>query len=143
MYKLRRHPHIVGIQAFWEDVRNYYLVESLMEGDELFNWIVQRRVFSEADAQRVIMTLLYTLDYCHERGIVHRDLKPENILLAERDNLDSIRISDFGLAHMFDFPGQLHSYCGTPGYMAPEVITNQSYGPEVDLWSLGVIAYIL
>lgn len=143
MYKLRRHPHIVGIQAFWEDQSNYYLVQDIMEGGELFNWIVERKSFSEADAQRVVMTLLYTLDYCHERGIVHRDLKPENILLAERDNLDSIRIADFGLAHQFDIAGQLNSYCGTPGYIAPEIISKHSYGPEVDMWSLGVIAYIL
>lgn len=143
MHKLRKHPHIVGVRAFWEDARNYYVVDDYMEGGELFEWIVHRKTFREVDAQRVVMTLLYTLAYCHQRGIVHRDLKPENILLAEDDNLDSIHISDFGLAHMFDFPGQLHSYCGTPGYMAPEIITNQSYGPEVDMWSLGVITYIM
>lgn len=143
MYKLRKHPHIVGVRAFWEDAHNYYIVQDIMEGGELFNAIVSHGSFSEAQAQKTILTLLFTLDYCHERGIVHRDLKPENILLAEKDNLESIRIADFGLAHQFEFAGQLRSYCGTPGYMAPEIISKNLYGPAVDMWSLGVIAYIL
>ena len=74
---------------------------------------------------------------------MHRDLKPENLLLAEPNNLDSIRIADFGLANEITIANTLKSYCGTPGYMAPEVLTNQAYGPAVDMWSLGVIAYIL
>lgn len=143
MYRLRRHPHIVGLQHFWEDNANFFLVQDLMLGGELFHAIINAHSFSEAQAQRCVMTLLYTLHYCHQRGIVHRDLKPENLLLAEPNNLDSIRIADFGLANEITIANTLKSYCGTPGYMAPEVLTNQAYGPAVDMWSLGVIAYIL
>lgn len=81
----------MGLRYFWEDDHNYYLVQDLMKGGELFNAIVHMQYFSEAQAQRCVLTLLCTLDYCHQRGIVHRDLKPENLLLAERDKLDSIR----------------------------------------------------
>ena len=114
-----------------------------MLGGELFHAIINAHSFSEAQAQRCVMTLLYTLHYCHQRGIVHRDLKPENLLLSEPNNLDSIRIADFGLANEITIANTLKSYCGTPGYMAPEVLTNQAYGPAVDMWSLGVISYIL
>lgn len=114
-----------------------------MLGGELFHAIIKAHSFSEAQAQRCVMTLLYTLHYCHQRGIVHRDLKPENLLLSEQNNLDSIRIADFGLANEITIANTLKSYCGTPGYMAPEVLSNQAYGPAVDMWSLGVITYIL
>lgn len=143
LYKLRRHPHIVGLRYFWEDDHNYYLVQDLMKGGELFNAIVSMHSFSEAQAQRCVLTLLCTLDYCHQRGIVHRDLKPENLLLGERGKLDSIRIADFGLANQLDISNTLKSYCGTPGYIAPEIAMNKPYGAAVDMWSLGVIAYIL
>ncbi|KAK8820877.1 hypothetical protein WA556_005191 [Blastocystis sp. ATCC 50177/Nand II] len=143
LYKLRRHPHIVGLRFFWEDPHNYYLVQDYMAGGELFNAIVNARSFSEAQAQKCVLTLLCTLDYCHQRGIVHRDLKPENLLLGEPNNLDSIRIADFGLANELDISNTLKSYCGTPGYIAPEIALNKPYGPAVDMWSLGVIAYIL
>lgn len=83
-----------------------------MKGGELFNAIVSMHSFSEAQAQRCVLTLLCTLDYCHQRGIVHRDLKPENLLLAERGKLESIRIADFGLANQLDISNTLKSYCG-------------------------------
>ena len=143
MYKLRRHPHIVGLHHFWEDQHHFYLGQDYMTGGELFNAIVRAHSFSEAQAQKCVLTLLCTLDYCHQRGIVHRDLKPENLLLAEKGNLDSIRIADFGLANELDISNTLKSYCGTPGYIAPEIALNKPYGPAVDMWSLGVIAYIL
>ena len=111
--------------------------------DNLLDSINRVRHYSEAQAQRCVMTLLYTLEYCHQHGIVHRDLKPENILLAESGNLDSIHIADFGLSNYLDITNRLKSYCGTPGYIAPEILANRKYGPGVDMWSLGVIAYIL
>ena len=114
-----------------------------MDGGELFNTIVTLGAFNEIQAQKCVMTLLYTLEYCHEHGIVHRDLKPENILLAEKGNVDSIHIADFGLSNYLDITNRLKSYCGTPGYIAPEILANRKYGPGVDMWSLGVIAYIL
>ena len=114
-----------------------------MEGGELFQTIVTLGAFSEAQAQRCVMTLLYTLEYCHQHGIVHRDLKPENILLAESGNLDSIQIADFGLSNYLSISNQLTTICGSLGYKAPEILKKEKYGPGVDMWSLGVIAYIL
>ena len=143
MYKLRRHPNIVGLRAFWEDSDNFYLVQDVMEGGELFNAIVSRKRLSEAEAQRLTLTLVFTLQYCHQRCIIHRDLKPENILLRERDNLESICLADFGLSRYYEFTDSILSYCGTPGYIAPEILKNYPYGTAVDMWSLGVIVYIL
>ena len=99
----------MGLRFFWEDPHNYYLVQDYMAGGELFNAIVNARSFSEAQAQKCVLTLLCTLDYCHQRGIVHRDLKPENLLLGEPNNLDSIRIADFGLANELDISNTLKS----------------------------------
>ena len=115
-----------------------------MDGGELFNAIVSLGAFSEAQAQKCVMTLLYTLEYCHEHGIVHRDLKPENLLLSEKGNLDSIHIADFGLSNYLDITNHMGGYHGSLGYIAPEILKgNRKYGPGVDMWSLGVIAYIL
>jgi len=111
--------------------------------DNLLDSIKKVRHYSEAQAQRCVMTLLYTLEYCHQHGIIHRDLKPENILLAESGNLDSIQIADFGLSNYLDITNRLKSYCGSLGYIAPEILKKEKYGPGVDMWSLGVIAYIL
>lgn len=112
-------------------------------GGELFQVIVDMGSFSEAQAQSCILTLLCTLDYCHERGIAHRDLKPENLLLGEPGKLDTICLTDFGLANYLTITSRLSSYCGTPGYIAPEILMKRGYDNAVDMWSLGVIAYIL
>lgn len=109
----------MGLRYFWEDPHNYYLVQDYMAGGELFNAIVNARSFSEAQAQKCVLTLLCTLDYCHQRGIVHRDLKPENLLL---DADGHIKITDFGLSKENASGEELHSLCGTPEYLAPEII---------------------
>jgi len=93
-----------------------------------------------------VATIASALDYCHSRGIVHRDLKPENILLTSKEDDGSIKIADFGFAKQFDLSmgdESLTTSCGTPGYVAPEILNGKSYGAEVDMWSFGVIIYIL
>jgi singapore isolate B (sub-type 7) whole genome shotgun sequence assembly, scaffold_15 len=98
MYELRNHPHIISLKDFCQDSANFYIVEELAEGGELFDAISRRTSYSEREAQNLVRTLLYTLRYCHEKGVVHRDLKPENILLKNSDDYLDIKIADFGFA---------------------------------------------
>lgn len=98
MYELRDHSHIISLKEFCQDDDNYYIVEELAEGGELFEAISKRKCYSEREAQNLVRTLLYTLRYCHEKRVVHRDLKPENILLKSEDDFLNIRIADFGFA---------------------------------------------
>ena len=112
-------------------------------GGELFDEIVGRGKYDEADASRIIHKILGAVVYLHDLGIAHRDLKPENILLSDRTINAKIMISDFGLSKIFHEDEVMKTACGTPGYVAPEVLKRQGYGKEVDLWSLGVIAFIL
>lgn len=143
MYELRDHSHIISLKEFCQDDDNFYIVEELAEGGELFEAISKRKCYSEREAQNLVRTLLYTLRYCHERHVVHRDLKPENILLKSADDFLNIRIADFGFATHADSNQGLKTLCGTPGYTAPEIIRGECYGPAVDMWSLGVITFIL
>lgn len=98
MYELRDHSHIISLKEFCQDDDNFYIVEELAEGGELFEAISKRKCYSEREAQNLVRTLLYTLRYCHERHVVHRDLKEENILLKSADDFLNIRIADFGFA---------------------------------------------
>ncbi|CAE7570347.1 cmk-1, partial [Symbiodinium microadriaticum] len=105
--------------------------------------IAKRNAYNEVDARDVLQVLCETIGYCHSKGIVHRDLKPENLLLSSQNELDSnIKISDFGLSATAS-GHTLTEFCGTPDYMAPELINSQPYGTPVDMWAIGVIAYCL
>jgi len=113
----------------------------LMEGGELYEEIVKRKTFTEADAAELIRQLCEALAYLHERGIVHRDLKLENLLLKKKGSLE-IKLADFGLSKLYS--GQaLQTACGTPFYVAPDVLLGTGYGPAVDMWSVGVLLYVL
>lgn len=136
------HPNIVALLDVFEDKSNVYLVMELVTGGELFDRIVQRGHYTEQDASKVIQAILGAVDYMHEKGVVHRDLKPENLLYYCPDDDAKIMISDFGLSKLED-SGMMATACGTPGYVAPEVLEQQPYGKEVDVWSIGVICYIL
>jgi len=141
------HPNIIRLFGFFEDDRKFYICTEMMKGGELFDEIVDREFFWERDAQEVIKTLAAALAYMHSRGIVHRDLKPENILLTTKDKKTAVvKLADFGFAVRTDparLEYQLTTACGTPGYVAPEIVAGVKYGPEVDMWALGVIAFIL
>lgn len=106
--------------------------------------IVEKEQYSEKEAAKVFKPIVDAIRYCHNSAIVHRDLKPENILFSEKDPESTVKIADFGLARVLESKNQLMStVCGTPAYLAPEIISNEKYGPACDCWSLGVILYVL
>ena len=135
------HPNIIKMFDRFEETKSYYIVTEYMSGGELFDRIVKKEYYSEEDAQKVVKLLGHSLKYIHDKGIVHRDLKPENILMASSKDDAAIKIADFGFARKV--ADGLKTACGTPGYVAPEIINGQPYGKAVDMWSLGVIIYIL
>ncbi|XP_031832192.1 calcium/calmodulin-dependent protein kinase I isoform X2 [Nomia melanderi] len=141
---LRRltHPNIVQLLETFEDKHKVYLIMELVTGGELFDRIVEKGSYTEKDASGLIRQILEAVDYMHEQGVVHRDLKPENLLYYSPDEDSKIMISDFGLSKMED-SGIMETACGTPGYVAPEVLAQKPYGKAVDVWSIGVISYIL
>ncbi|KAH0541096.1 calcium/calmodulin-dependent protein kinase type 1 isoform X3 [Cotesia glomerata] len=136
------HPNIVQLLETFEDKHKVYLVMELVTGGELFDRIVEKGSYTEKDASGLIRQVLEAVDYMHEQGVVHRDLKPENLLYYSPDEDSKIMISDFGLSKMED-SGIMATACGTPGYVAPEVLAQRPYGKAVDVWSIGVISYIL
>ncbi|XP_015795298.1 calcium/calmodulin-dependent protein kinase type 1 [Tetranychus urticae] len=136
------HSNIVQLKETYEDKQKVYLVMELVTGGELFDRIVEKGSYTEKDASALIRQILEAVDYMHCQGVVHRDLKPENLLYYNQDPDSKIMISDFGLSKMED-SGVMATACGTPGYVAPEVLSQKPYGKAVDVWSIGVIAYIL
>jgi calcium-dependent protein kinase len=143
--KIADHPYIVKLFEVWEDDRYIYLVMECCSGGELFNHVIQKKRLSEREAAHLFRQLLNALNYLHQNNIVHRDLKPENVLFAGDPNQGAaLKLCDFGLAKMCSNEGQkMMSKIGTPFYIAPEVIAGSGYGFSCDLWSCGVILYIL
>ncbi|XP_032377113.1 calcium/calmodulin-dependent protein kinase IGb isoform X2 [Etheostoma spectabile] len=137
-----KHDNVVGLEDLYESSTHYYLLMELVAGGELFDRILDRGVYSEKDASSVIQQVLQAVSYLHENGIVHRDLKPENILYFSQDENSKIMISDFGLSKIVE-SDIMSTACGTPGYVAPEVLAQKPYSKAVDCWSIGVITYIL
>lgn len=140
--KLVRHPYVVRLHEVIASRTKIYIILEFITGGELFDKIVHHGRLSEAEARRYFQQLIDGVDYCHSRGVYHRDLKPENLLLDSQGNL---KISDFGLSAL---PGQgvnlLKTTCGTPNYVAPEVLSHKGYdGAVADIWSCGVILYVL
>ncbi|KAL5722534.1 non-specific serine/threonine protein kinase [Ranunculus cassubicifolius] len=142
MGRLPDHPNLVRLKATYEDHDAVHLVMELCEGGELFDRIVARGHYSERAAANVSRTIAEVVKMCHDHGVMHRDLKPENFLFANKRENSPLKAIDFGLS-MFFQPGERFSeIVGSPYYMAPEVL-KRHYGPEVDIWSSGVILYIL
>uniref|UniRef100_A0AAV1UX67 non-specific serine/threonine protein kinase n=1 Tax=Peronospora matthiolae TaxID=2874970 RepID=A0AAV1UX67_9STRA len=139
--KLVHHPRIIRLSDVYEDRQFIFIVMELVSGGELLDRIVQRARYTEAEARVVMHSLLESVHYLHQLGIVHRDLKPENILCG--DSLTEIKIADFGLAKLVCPDEVMKVPCGTLNYVAPEVLALAGYGREADLWSLGVIMYLL
>ncbi|KAL9651558.1 hypothetical protein ABK040_001503 [Willaertia magna] len=139
--KLFRHPHIIRLYEVIETPTEIFLVMEFVGGGELFDYIVKRGRLSEAEARKFFQQIISGVEYCHRYMVVHRDLKPENLLL---DNDNQVKIADFGLSNIMHDGAFLKTSCGSPNYAAPEVITGKLYaGPEVDVWSCGVILYAL
>jgi serine/threonine protein kinase len=125
--KSLQHPNIIKIIEFIEEPNNFYLVLEYIEGGELFDRIVDKVVYSEREARDVVNTLLSAIKYCHNKNVVHRDLKPENLLLKSRNNDWDLRVADFGFAVIAN-GNSITDSCGTPSYIAPEIISNIPYG---------------
>uniref|UniRef100_A0A667WVC2 Calcium/calmodulin-dependent protein kinase 1Da n=1 Tax=Myripristis murdjan TaxID=586833 RepID=A0A667WVC2_9TELE len=138
-----KHENIVALEDIYESPNHLYLIMQLVSGGELFDRIVEKGFYTEKDASTLIRQVLDAVNYLHKMGIVHRDLKPENLLYFNPQDESKIMISDFGLSKMEGSGDVMSTACGTPGYVAPEVLAQKPYSKAVDCWSIGVIAYIL
>jgi len=140
--KRAKHPNIIQLIEEFETSQKLYLVMELVTGGELFDKLVAKGQYSERDACVITRKICGAIAYLHSIGIAHRDLKPENLLLKEGDDTD-VMLSDFGLSKLFGEEQIMKTACGTPYYVAPEVLNATGYDKEVDLWSIGVITYLL
>lgn len=142
--KLIKHPNVVKLREVLASKKKVYIVLDFVDGGELFDRIVSAGKLKEDQARRYFQQLVHAVDYCHSRGVYHRDLKPENLLL---DSNGDLKVSDFGLSALSQErweDGLLHTTCGTPNYVAPEVINEKGYhGAPADVWSCGIVLYVL
>lgn len=142
------HPNVIKLYDYFEDDLNAtpepmaYIVTDILEGGELFDRIVERTYYSEFEARKVIQILLDVMMHLHDKNIAHRDLKPENLLLKSMKDDHSLKVADFGFAARTR-GRSLSTQCGTPNYVAPEIIRSEKYGCEVDMWSVGVLTFVL
>ncbi|XP_059394879.1 calcium/calmodulin-dependent protein kinase type II subunit beta isoform X14 [Carassius carassius] len=142
--RLLKHPNIVRLHDSISEEGFHYLLFDLVTGGELFEDIVAREYYSEADASHCIHQILESVNHIHHHDIVHRDLKPENLLLASKCKNAAVKLADFGLAIEVQGDQQAwFGFAGTPGYLSPEVLRKEAYGKPVDIWACGVILYIL
>jgi len=138
-----KHRNIIQLYAVYRETKFYYLVMEHMKGGELFQRIVEKKRYSEIDAVRICRNLISTIAFIHGNKIAHRDLKPENLLLISRRDDVSVKIADFGFAKRVTSSACLTTRCGSPNYVAPEIISKTPYGTSVDMWSIGVVLYII
>jgi len=136
------YEHIIAFEEFYDEKKYFYVVTEILDGGELFDRVCEKVVYTEKDARQVVKVLLETLSYLHERKVAHRDVKPENLLLKSKDDDTSIKLADFGFATPCA-NRDLNQVCGTPDYVAPEIVKHEKYGCECDIWSAGIITYIL
>ncbi|KAG1151875.1 hypothetical protein G6F38_000947 [Rhizopus arrhizus] len=144
MMSMQRHPGIVGIDRIYNEHKQMFIVLEYVRDGDLFNFVTDKHKLTEDETRFIFWQLFKAIQWIHNNGIAHRDLKPENILLASREKLH-VKISDFGLAKILPKGKGLDSQCGTPNYVAPEILRpteTRSYGVECDLWSLGVTLFI-
>ena len=138
-----KHKHIIRLYDVFDEKAYWYLITEIMTGGELFDRIVSKAFYNEKEARDVCKILFEAIGFCHSKSVCHRDLKPENLLLRTISNDSEIKIADFGFAKKVLTPNSLTTQCGTPGYVAPEILEGVSYDIQSDMWSLGVIIYII
>jgi calcium/calmodulin-dependent protein kinase I len=137
------HPHIVPLIDFFDEKDCYFIVMELMSGGDLFDRIGKKKSYSEADARDLIVKMLKAVAYCHTHRIAHCDMKPKNLLLMSDDNDSYIKLADFGFAARVHTPKSLSKQCGTPFFVAPEILMRKGYDQAADMWSVGCIIYLL
>ena len=141
------HPQIVKLLEVYESPNSVFLVLEMLKGGELFTRLAEKNDYSEQDIKVILKKLLSALEYLHQRKLMHRDLKPENLLLRDETHITDLILADFGLATFLDAGDILFKRCGTPGFVAPEILlyTEESkmYNEKCDIYSAGVIFYIL
>jgi len=138
-----KHVHIIRLYDFFVETTAYYLVMERMSGGELFDRIVAKAYYNEKEARDVCKIVLEAVSHCHDHHVAHRDLKPENLLLLSDEDDSTVKIADFGFAKHVYRRESLTTQCGTPGYVAPEILEGIPYDERADMWSVGVILYIL
>jgi len=138
-----QHPNIIALKEIIDTKSCLFIVTEVVSGGELFDKIVELGQYTEKDASILVSKIVSAIDYLHSINIVHRDLKPENLLLKDSESISEVKLADFGLSKIVGTKVMMQTACGTPGYVAPEVLTAQGYDKEVDMWSIGVITYIL
>ena len=138
------HPNVIKLYETFESTKYIHLLLPYLEGGELFDKIKSKGLIKESDARPIMHNFISALAYVHSKLIVHRDLKPENLLLASKENNWDLMIADFGLATTLTEPNQkLYMRCGSPGYVAPELLQEKGYNCQADVFSVGVIFYII
>jgi len=138
-----QHPNIIALKEIIDTKNCLFIVTELVTGGELFDKIVELGSYSEKDAALLVSKIVSAIAYLHSLGIVHRDLKPENLLLRDETTVSEVKLADFGLSKIVSQQLIMQTACGTPGYVAPEILQARGYDKEVDMWSIGVITYIL
>jgi len=135
------HNHCVKLYDVYENEAHIFLVMELVQDGDLFDVIVKHRCFNEATVRGMMYDMVSALHYMHSNKIVHRDIKPENILVNKKGGKMELKLADFGLSMVVNEP--IYTICGTPTYIAPEILVECGYGLEIDMWAIGVINYIL
>lgn len=137
------HPHIVKVHDFFEEPEWYLIILEYLAGGDLFDRIGAKNAYNEKDARDLTIALLSSVNYCHRDNIAHLDLKSKNLLLSSDNDDTSVKLADFGFAQRVMFPNSLSRRCGTPFFVAPEIIRKEPYDQRADMWSVGVIIYLL
>ena len=135
--------NIITLHEVHENESYIHLIVEVLKGGELFDRVAENGAFTEKDTCLLMIKLLNALKYLHSKGIMHRDLKLENLILRDNDNNYDVKLADFGLAAFVSQSDQLFKRCGTPGYVAPEILNDQKYDQKVDIFSAGIIFYII
>lgn len=138
-----QHPHIVPILDFFDEKDCYFIVMEHMAGGDLFDRIGKKKSYSEADARDLVVKMLKAVAICHQKNIAHCDMKPKNLLLVSEEDDSYIKLADFGFAARVHQPKSLTKQCGTPFFVAPEILTRRPYDQQSDMWSVGCIVFLL